>query len=109
MEQGESITQTIPEDPGASRPGISTRKVLSFKSYRQRQRVQPSTRLLQTPRTAAPLSDQVFWQRGTAQGGLSCRRQWNREDLPNHGIAPRDAFGRLPEWGPRDPRDPEGV
>src|SRR2546425_1128253 len=108
MEQGESITQTIPEDPGASRPRISTRKVLSLKSHRERQRVQPSTRLLQTPRTSASLSDQVFWQRRTAEGSMSCGRQWNRQDLPNHGIVARDAFRRLSEWGPRYPCDPEG-
>src|SRR5438309_4657660 len=109
MEQGYSVTETIPKDPRASRPRISPRQILSFKSHRQRQRVQPPTRLLQTPRTTPSLTDQIFWQGGAAKSALSRRRQRNRQDLPNHGIAARDAFRRLSEWGPRYSCDPERV
>src|SRR2546425_9837379 len=109
MEQGQSLTQTIPKDPGAPRPRISTGQVLPFKSHRQGQRVQPPTRLFQTPCTAASLTYQVFWQRRAAQSGLSRRRQRDRQDLPHYGLATRDAFRRVPEPSPRDSCDPEGV
>src|SRR6266566_2422012 len=103
MEQGQSFTQTIPKDPGAPRPRISTGQVLPFKSDRQGQRVQPITRLFQTPCTAASLTYQVFWQRRAAQSGLSRRRQRNRQDLPDHGLVARDALRRVQERSPRDP------
>src|SRR6266704_118428 len=109
MEQGKSITQTIPKNPGASRPGISTRQVLSLEPNRPRQRVQPPTGLFQTPRTPTSLSDQVLRQRGTPESGLSSRRQRNRQDLPNNGLTPRDAAGRLQERGPSHARHPERI
>src|SRR5947199_5502940 len=104
-----SFTQTIPKDPGAPRPRISTGQVLPFKSHRQGQRVQRPSRLFQTPCTAASLTYQVFWQRRAAQSGLSRRRQRNRQELPHYGLAARDALRGLSERSPRDSCDPEGV
>src|SRR5438552_15589647 len=109
MEQSESITQAIPKDPGTPRPGISARQVFSLKPDRSRQRVQPPTGLFQTPHTQTPLSDQVLRQRGTPESGLSSRRQRNRQDLPNNGLTPRDAAGRLQERGPSHARHPERI
>src|SRR5207253_5471838 len=105
----ESITQAIPKDPGTPRPGISARQVFSLKPDRSRQRIQPPTRLLQTTRTPTSLTDQVLRQRGTPESGLSSRRQRNRQDLPNNGLTPRDAAGRLQERGPSHARHPERV
>src|SRR5438132_10963377 len=109
MEQGESLTQAIPKDPGTPRPGISARQVFSLKPHRSRQRVQPPVGLLQTTRTPTPLADQVFRQRGTPQSRLSSRRQRNRQDLPDNALTPRDAAGRLQERGPSHARHPESI
>src|SRR5216683_7851502 len=109
MEQGESLTSTIPENSGTSGPRISSGQVLSLKPHRSGSRVQSLTGLFQTPCPSSSLAYQVLRQRGTAQSTLPRGRQWNRQDIPHHGIIARDAVGRLQERGPCHSRDPERV
>src|SRR5439155_26110605 len=109
MEQSQSLTEKIPENPGTLGQGISTGQILAGKPDRSRQGVQHSHGFLQTPRTPAPDACKILRPRRASKGHLSRGRQRNREDISEHGHIETDARGRIPRRCTRYSGNPEGL